>query len=169
MNVKFLNPFVQAAKDVLKAELGIEAQRGELSLQKSSLTYNDLTVLISMVGEVQGVVLYSMAIDTALSIVSQVLQQEFTELSELAESGVGEMANVISGRATVLLSETGISSNISPPTLIKGRNVSISTLDFDRIVVPLITDLGEITTHLALREVAPKNMGTGQLTLTPQG
>jgi len=39
--------------------------------------------------------------------------------------------------------------------LIKGKDVSISTLDFDRIVVPLKTELGVITAHLALRESPP--------------
>ncbi len=110
MNVKFLNPFVDAARDVLKAELNAEIRRGELTLEKSALTTNELTVLISLVGQVQGVVLYGMEADTGLKMVSQMMDQEFTEITDLAESGVGEMANVISGRATVLLSESGFES-----------------------------------------------------------
>lgn len=155
MNVNILNPFVDAAKDVLKAELSVAVERGELSLEKSALTTDELTVLISMIGSVQGVVLYGMEISTGLKMVSQMMAQEFPEMNDLAESGVGELANVISGRATVLLSEAGYQTNISPPTLVKGQNINISTLDFDRIVVPLGTELGNITAHLALRESPP--------------
>jgi len=53
------------------------------------------------------------------------------------------------------LSEAGFASNISPPTLVRGKDIAISTLDFARIVVPLQTNLGAIVAHLALRESPP--------------
>jgi chemotaxis protein CheX len=152
MNVKFLNPFVDAASDVLKAECGIEVTRGNLTLQKSALTTEDVTVLISLIGQVQGVVLYSLSISTALGLVSRVMGQEFTEFDNLAQSGVAELGNVITGRATVNLSQAGYSADISPPTLIQGKGTSVSTLDFARVSVPLHTEIGDVVAHLALRE-----------------
>lgn len=151
-NVKFMNPFVDAATEVIKAEIGTDVKRGTLSLQKSAMTCDDITVLISLVGQVNGVVLYGMSIDTGLAIVSKITDQEFTEFNHLAQSGVAEMGNVISGRATIKLSEAGYNSNISPPTMIIGRGVHISTLDFSRIMVPIETGFGEILVHLAIRE-----------------
>ena len=49
MDAKLLNPFIQAAVDVLKAEVDANVSRGEISLQKSSLTSDDITVLINLV------------------------------------------------------------------------------------------------------------------------
>ncbi len=164
MNVKFLNPFVEAASEVLKAECGVDVSRGNLTLHKSALTTDDVTVLISLVGQVQGVVLYGLSEKTGLSLVSRVLGQEFDEFDNLAQSGVAELGNVISGQATIRLSKAGYSANISPPTLIHGRGVTISTLDFARVVVPLTTELGEVSVHLALRE-APA--GTSSSTFVP--
>ncbi|MCE1254708.1 MAG: chemotaxis protein CheX [Anaerolineae bacterium] len=158
-NVKFMNPFVEAASEVLKAEVGSEVRRGTLSLQKSAMTTDDITVLISLVGQVQGVVLYGMSIETGLALVSRITEQEFSEFDNLAQSGVAELGNVITGRATIKLSESGYSSNISPPTLVQGSGMQISTLDFSRIMVPLITDYGEIMVHLALRETPPGVIG----------
>ncbi len=152
MNVKLLNPFVQAAVEVLKAEVGVEVTRGEISLQNSSLTSDDITVLINLVGEVYGVVMYGMAMTTGLNIVSNIMGQKFTELNPLAQSGVAELGNVISGRATIRFSEAGYQSNISTPTILIGSGVQISTLDFPRIVVPLETEFGCFTAHLALKE-----------------
>ena len=111
--------------------------------------------MISLIGQVQGVVLYGLAIKTGLALVSRVLLQKITAFDNLAQSGIAELGNVITGRATVKLSQAGFSANISPPTLIIGKDTEISTLDFSRIVVPLETEDGEITVHLALRESPP--------------
>jgi chemotaxis protein CheX len=152
MNVKFLNPFVEAATDVLSADLKVNINRGNLTLQKSALTTDEITVLIHLIGQVQGVVLYGMRISTGLAMVSRILEQEFTEFDNLAQSGIAELGNVISGRATVKLSQAGYESTISTPTLVIGKGVQISTLDFSRIIVPLSTDLGDMVVHLAVRE-----------------
>jgi chemotaxis protein CheX len=151
VDANLLNPFVQAAVEVLKAEVEADVSRGDISMQKSSLTSEDITVMINLVGDVYGVVMYGMHKNTCLNLVSKILGQEFTELNSLAQSGVAELGNVISGRATIRFSETGFKSNISPPTVLNGNGVEISTLDFPRIVVPLNTQFGTLTVHLALR------------------
>jgi chemotaxis protein CheX len=155
MNVKFLNPFIEAVIEVLKVEVGVNGVRGQLSLQKSAMTTDDITVLIHLVGQVYGVVLYGMPASTGLKFVSQIMGQEFTEMDSLAQSGVAELSNVITGRATVKFSQSGYQSNISPPMVISGKSVQVSTLDFPRLVVPLDTELGTMTVHMALRENTP--------------
>jgi chemotaxis protein CheX len=154
MNVKFLNPFIEAVIEVLKVEVGVNGVRGQLNLQKSAMTTDDITVLIHLIGQVYGVVLYGMPKATGLKFVSQIMGQEFTELDSLAQSGVAELSNVITGRATVKFSQSGYTSNISPPMVITGKGVQVSTLDFPRLVVPLDTELGMMTVHIALRENA---------------
>jgi chemotaxis protein CheX len=154
MDVKLLNPFIQAAIEVLKAEVGANITRKDLSLQKSSLTSDDITVLINLVGDVYGVVMYGMQMSTCLTMVSQIMGQKFDELNSLAQSGVAELGNVISGQATIRFSEAGYQSNISTPTVLIGNGIEISTLDFHRIVVPLETQFGAFTVHIALREKA---------------
>jgi chemotaxis protein CheX len=150
-----MNPFVDAAIDVLEAECGVKVGRGSLTLQKTALTTEDVTVLLSLIGQVQGVVLYSLSTNTGLGLVSRVMGQEFTEFDSLAQSGVAELGNVITGRATVKLSQAGFTVDISPPTLIHGKGVTISTLDFARVIVPLQSEAGEIIVHLAVRESPP--------------
>jgi chemotaxis protein CheX len=169
-NVKFLNPFIDAAAEVLKIECSLEALKGNITLQKLSLTADEITAMVSLIGQVQGVVLYGLSTMTAKNLVSRVMGQEFLEFDNLAQSGIAELGNVITGRATVRLSEAGYVSNISPPTLIVGQGVTISTLDFGRIVVPLHTEAGDITVHLALRESPPGMQDTNfvPVTIPPQ-
>ncbi|NMC11379.1 MAG: chemotaxis protein CheX, partial [Chloroflexi bacterium] len=117
MNVKILNPFLEAAAEVVATECKVKVTRGNLTLQKSAMTSDEVTVLISLIGKVQGVALYGMSIQTGLGLVSRVMGQTFTEFDSLAQSGIAELGNVISGCATVKLSQAGYTADISPPTL----------------------------------------------------
>jgi chemotaxis protein CheX len=152
MDVKFLNPFLDSAAEVLKKEVELDIIGGTVNIQKSAFTTNDVTVLINLVGQIQGVVLYELSQETAINFVSRMLGQKFSEFDNLAQSGIAELGNVISGKATVELSKTGLDSTISPPTMIIGKGTQISTIDFPRIVVPIHTEMGDVTVHLALKE-----------------
>ena len=77
--------------------------------------------------------------------------QDFPEFDALAQSGIAEIGNVITGRAAVLLSEAGFVSELAPPLLLVGRNAVISTLDVQRLVIPIETDLGQIEIQVALK------------------
>ena len=152
MNVQFLNPFSEAAYSVLEAEVGITPQRGKIALQRSAATADDVTVLISMVGEVKGVVLYGLSERTAINLVSRILGQPFDAFDDLAQSGIGEIGNVITGQASNRIAAAGFEVNISTPTMILGKGTLISTLDFERLQVPLESELGTLQIHLALRD-----------------
>jgi chemotaxis protein CheX len=151
VKVEFINPFIEAAIEVLQSEIGGDVERGPLTLHKSAYTTQEVTTLIGVTGAVRGIVLYGMAEKTAKALVSQMVGQVFTELDDLAQSGIGELGNVITGRASILLSENGFSSNIAPPILIVGAGTMISTLDIQRLVVPLKTACGTIEVQVALR------------------
>lgn len=163
MNVKFLNPFVEAAFEVLQAEAGVHITRGGLSLDKLPYVTDDVTVILSLVGGVQGTVFYSMTAQTAIEFGSRMLGEPLAELDGLAQSGVAELGNVITGRASVKLSEAGFETTISPPTLLVGRGAHISTLDVPRLMVPLDTEVGAVMIQLALREGVSRGVSAAAL------
>ena len=154
MKVEFVNPFLEAASEVLDSELGGEALRGTLRLHKTAVTTDEVTAVVGVTGTLQGLVLYSMSQATALRIVSRVMGQEFEEFDPIAQSGIGELGNVITGRAGVLLSEAGFPSNITPPALVLGEGTMITTLDLIRLVMPLETDVGHLEIQVVLKAVA---------------
>lgn len=152
MRAELLNPFVVAASEVLAQEVGIQTMRGPLSLQRETYVTNGVTVLISLVGDVWGMVLYGMHLDTTKAILSDILGQEICDFNELAQSVYAELANVITGQACTRLSELGLDTDVSVPTLLVGRGSRVSTLDIDRLAIPLETELGTLRIDLALRE-----------------
>jgi chemotaxis protein CheX len=93
-----------------------------------------------------------MSAQSALQLASSLMGETFITLNKLAQSGVAELGNVITGRASMKLSEAGYDANISTPSLIIGNGATISTLEYPRLIAPLITSKGTITIHLALRE-----------------
>jgi chemotaxis protein CheX len=155
MDVKYLNPFLIASADVIRAEVKLEINRGPITMHNGSLTTDEVTVLINLVGQIHGVVLLELSRQTGINLVSKMMGQAFTEFDNLAQSGIAELGNVITGKATVELSKTGVDSTISPPTMILGKGTQISTMDFQRLVVPLQTEAGTVTVHLAVKESPP--------------
>jgi len=163
MNIKYLTPFIEAAYEVILAEAGYKMKRGGLSLDKGPYLTDEITVIISLVGDVVGTVFYSLNGKTALNIVSVILDEPLSELDALAQSGIAELGNVITGRASVKLAQAGYESTISPPTLMIGEDAVISTLDLPRLVVPLEGDAGKLVIHLALQESRVKGANAGTL------
>jgi chemotaxis protein CheX len=157
MNVNYLNPFIEAAAEVLELEVGASITRGPIALHRSPYTARDVTVTLSLIGRVEGMVLYGLSTDTALRLVSQMMGEPIGELDELAQSGIAELGNVMTGRASVKLAQAGYDCNISTPTVILGSETRISTLDFQRLALPLQTQYGNIEIHLALREGKPSS------------
>lgn len=151
MKAEYINPFVKAAASVLRDELGSEVGRGEIYLHRSAYTSQDVTVLIGVTGQVNGIVLYSLSKLTACNIAAHILDQPFPEFDDLAQSGVAEIGNVITGTAGIHLSEAGFTTNISPPTVLVGSGTMVSTIDLPRLVIPLTTMAGPIEIHVALQ------------------
>jgi chemotaxis protein CheX len=163
MNVKFLNPFVESAFEVIRAETGCEMSRGELRLQKEPYQTEVITVIISLIGGVEGNVFYSMSSETGRYLAGQILGEPVNTFDMLAQSGIAELGNVITGRASIKLSQAGFESTISPPALLLGKGATISTLDYVRLTVPMTGECGTLVIHLALREGKVKNFNTARV------
>ena len=151
MRAEFINPFLQASTEVLESELGSPVKRSSVGLQRSAYTSDEVTAVVAVTGDVAGMVLFAMTDQTARAIVSKMMGQEFEEFDTLAQSGIAELGNVITGRAAVLLSEAGFPSELAPPMLLVGRNTLISTLDVQRLVIPIETEMGQIEIQVALK------------------
>ena len=162
MRAEFVNPFLAAVVEILEAELGMTPERGALRLVGSRVTPGELTVAIGVTGAVQGVVLYGMSELTGRNIVGHMLGRQPHLLSDaLLESGVAELGNMITGRATMLLEAGGFRCDITPPTVMSGRNLMISTVEFQRLVIPVTLAVGALEIHVALQERAAPAPGAG--------
>jgi chemotaxis protein CheX len=151
--LELVGPFVEAATRVLQQECGEVVSRGELHRLRSPQTSRDVSALIAITGGVAGLVIYSMASDTACALASRMIGEPVQELDAMAQSAIAELANMITGQAGIGLERNGFPSDMSPPLLLLGKGSTIATLNLTRLVVPLILSFGEITVDIAIKEV----------------
>ncbi len=152
MDADLVNSFVGSAQTVLQSEIGAPIQMGQLTVQKEAYTSQQITALIGVTGNLRGVMMFGLSEDTAKRLVSQMMGgQQIEKWDELAESGIAEMGNVIAGTAATTLADRGYMCTISPPAVITGAGTIISTLQIQRLVIPLITPFGLIEMQLALK------------------
>lgn len=152
MRVEHIQPFVSAAAFVLKQELNVDVERGELSLAETDYTTKEITVLIGVTGELEGTVLFGTTEEMAMNIVYELTGERKVFYDETSESAIAELGNVISGRAMALMEDQGVKCTISPPTIIHGRGTIISSVNMTRLIVPLRTPLGDLDIAISLRQ-----------------
>jgi len=155
MNVDYINPFVLAALQVLREVLSLEPERGPLSARPRMFTSQQCNILTGIAGSVEGQVIYGMSLITADRVATQMLGHPVVTFDQMAASAIAELGNMITGNALTLLSGAGFSADITPPTVVRGTNVRVSTLDVPSIAVPMkLGELGEFEINVSLRERA---------------
>jgi len=100
----------------------------------------------------EGLVFYGLDKDTACNITAAMLGEEVPHFNEMVHSAIGEMGNINSGRAGVILEGVGYSTNISTPIVLVGEKAMIKTFELSPLLVPLLTDAGTIKLWVSLRQ-----------------
>jgi len=155
MKAEFLNPFVYAGMKVLSAEAGLKKWMPDKPyLTRVDSTRHPVSVVVGVVGAVQGLVLYGMDLSVAKGIVKAMAGAPLSMSDSMAESALGELGNLITGLASGLLEETGYPCRISPPAIVQGSGVRILRMSIPVVAVPIATELGEIKILLGLSEVS---------------
>ena len=160
MRVEYINPFVETSYRVLKEVLGgAEVKRGELSLKSVAMPVMGVAALVGLAGDVEGRVLFDMTYETALNLASKMNGETLTQFDDLAKATISELANLITAQAVTKLHELGFKFDLTPPTLFAGEKMEIAALpgtaqNVEALIVPLISECGEIELNVAIRERA---------------
>ncbi len=160
MRVEYINPFVETSYRVLKEVLGgADVQRGQLSLKSVAMPVMGVAALVGLAGDVEGRVLFDMTFETALNIASKMNGETLTQFDDLTKATISELANLITAQAVTKLHELGFKFDLTPPALFAGEKMEIAALagsaqNVEALIVPLITEFGEVELNVAIRERA---------------
>jgi chemotaxis protein CheX len=153
MKVEYITPFVSGSISVMEMLLSIKPDRGQLSARPMMFTTQQVNIVCGITGDVEGQVIYGMSVIAADRIASKMLGAPVVTFDQLAASAIAELGNMISGNSVTLLSSQGYKVDITPPTIVKGSNVKISTLDIPALVIPMrLKDIGEFEINVSLQE-----------------
>lgn len=149
MKAEILNAFLKASTRCLEQETHAPVKRLGLDLDESDHVSYEVNVYVALVGQIKGMCMVSMSLETARRLAAEMIGEEIPELNELALSALAETGNLVSGAATVELSNLGLFADITPPMLMIGKRSRVSSLGLPRFVIPLMTALGEIHVQVA--------------------
>jgi chemotaxis protein CheX len=97
--------------------------------------------------------MYSMSKDTALAIASMMMGSQMRVFDQTVASAISELGNMITGSSSAIFAGQGLICNITPPTLVRGNSIRISTLNTPTLVIPLIFEgFGQIKVNVSLRD-----------------
>lgn len=145
INVDLINPFIQGTQSILRDVCQEESKLGKVYLKKSPYASNTIAIIIGLTGDIKGQVIFSLGIKTACSIASKMMMgMPVLELDEMAKSAISELTNMILGNTATLFYNNGVTVDITPPSLLMGDNIQISTSKMQTICIPL--QLSEGTT-----------------------
>ncbi|MCT4607361.1 MAG: chemotaxis protein CheX [Marinisporobacter sp.] len=153
MNVELINPFIKASKDILQQMTNIPCEMGKIFMREGSFNGSEVMIFIGLTGELKGQVILGMKEEMAKKIVSNMMGgMEIIALDDIAKSAISELGNMILGNAATLIYNKGVTIDITPPTLLIGEKLSVSTNSKQTITVPLNTDYGIIELDIAIKE-----------------
>ncbi|MDD4295851.1 MAG: chemotaxis protein CheX [Ruminiclostridium sp.] len=142
MNVEYINPFIEASQQVFNMMTGIKPELGTVHLKNSPYPGDSVAVIVGLTGKIRGQVIISLSVDTAKSVASIMMGgMPVNELDDFAKSAISELGNMIMGNTATILFSRGIGIEITPPSLLMGEKIIISSTNMKTICVPL--DLGE--------------------------
>ncbi len=145
-DINFVNPFLSATLKVLKIQAQVTAEPGKVFVKKpGDKLKGDVSGVIGIVCEkFNGSVVISFPEKTFLNVMSNMLGEEYTELTQDILDGAGEITNMIFGQAKVTLNERGYGINIALPQVISGKEHSLSTSSKGAtVVIPFTSSAGD--------------------------
>lgn len=140
MNIEYINPFIEASQIVLKQIANMEAKLGKVYLKDSPYRSDDLIVIVGLTGKMKGQAIFTMSTKVALKIASSMMGgMQLAGLDELSKSAIAELTNMILGNTATLLYNRGIDIEITPPSLLIGENIQVSSsTKMKTICIPLL-------------------------------
>jgi chemotaxis protein CheX len=152
MRAELINPFIVAAQNVFQTMLGTTLTRGQVGLKDSHTPTHEVSGLIGLCGQLQGMVVVTVSRTTAIRAAEVMLGSRPSELNSDVVDAVGELTNMIAGAAKTTLEAYQL--DISLPTVICGKAHSISfpsgswplTIPFDSEMGPVCVEVGLVDT-----------------------
>jgi len=141
LDVKMINPFIEAITNIMP-QLGFQSiTKGKLSIGDQFMTSKGVTVLVGLTDEIRGNVAYNMTEETAMKIASiMMMGMPVTEMDEMAQSAISELTNMVTGNAATNFEKYGSKVDISPPTLIVGTDFKAKVSSNKYLVIEMVVD-----------------------------
>ena len=161
MDVKYINPFIQAIKKVFETMVHTQVKVGKPALKNDGTASADVSGIIGFSGDAAGCVVLSFPKEVAVKAVTKFAGMPIEANHPDFADAVGELANMVAGSAKAEFE--GMKISISLPSVVMGQDHTVSSSRvYPRIVIPCQCDLGEIFVEVGM-ELNPAGKPKQQL------
>lgn len=153
LDTNFVNPFLTATIHVLKVQANIEAKAGQIYLKDSKdHLLGDISGVIGIISETfNGSVVISFPEKTFLGVMSGMLGEEFTSISQDILDGAGEITNMIFGQAKIVLNDQGYGIKTALPSVVSGKDHTLQSVTKGTVVVvPFTSEIGNFFVEICI-------------------
>jgi chemotaxis protein CheX len=158
MDVKCINPFMGAIKNVFQTMLSVDVQFGKPQVKKEATISHDVSGIIGLSGDVEGVVIVSFPKLSALKIASTFAGIALSDIDEDFADAIGELANMIAGNAKKDFE--GLDVMISIPSVVIGSGHMVkNSRVLPRLIIPCTCPMGSFVVEVGMRTLnKPKDL-----------
>lgn len=133
-----IKPFKDAVEYIIGESTGLNVKCGQSHKVNNPYILKDVSVMIGFVGDFKGQAIFTADEDTVYELSAAMISEPGDcDLEELAMSAFSELANMTMGRAANYFYNNGVQYDITPPTLICGRETNFTVEKMDMVSIPI--------------------------------
>ncbi len=154
MDARYINPVIDAFREILP-QLGFsDIQRGNVRMGTNSVESLGVTVIIGMTKAIRGNVAYNLTEATAMAIASTMMGgMPVTQFDDLPQSAISELVNMVTANAAIRYEQMGLQVDISPPSLVVGADFRARLLQDKFLVIEMFANGLLLQLNLGLENV----------------
>ena len=152
MDVKFINPFLNGAAEVIKTMAFMDAVAGKPYLKKDDTAKGDVSGIIGITGDATGSLAISFTEGCIWGIAGSMLGETYSDTTQDVLDCAGELTNMISGVARTNMEKMGLKVFAAIPSVIFGKDHTLRhILNSPSIVIPFSTASGVFVVDVCIR------------------
>ncbi len=151
INPKLIIPFVNSVRDVFTTMVNVQTTVERPHFKTMSTPCYDVSGIIGFSGDIVGSVVVSFQRQAAIKLVAAFAGMEMQPDDPDFADAIGELANMIAGRAK---KDLGGNATITVPSVIIGNAYTIARLsDVPCLVIPVITAVGGFAVEVNIKQL----------------
>ena len=153
MKVEYANVFIKSAVAVFLKEVNVHLTRKDLARKESPVPGRPIAIIMGITGFIRGQIVYAMDQSFAYGVAKAMLPNSLPlESRQMANSAISEIANIITGQATIYLAGHAEKLYITPPVVIMATDLTLDFLAIPTIALSLLSEIGVLEINIALTE-----------------
>lgn len=150
MDVAYINPFLEAIRNVFETMADTTPEIGKPVLKNGESERHDVSGVIGLSGKVSGSVVLTFDLPAAFKVVTKFAGAEMQEVNAEFTDAIGELVNMVAGAAKAKFPSEG--TTISLPSVITGKSHKVSgSSDQPTIVIPCDVPDGKMALEVSIK------------------